>query len=461
MAFNFRPKSVQEITNKRKLFGDQASLIYEFVKKNYGETIALDPTTNLNKIKVPRSVKEQVNITELKRKIQKSNISLKGIELSFGDGSGKANGGGMDAVETAKQENATRLYCQTFVETGKYPTAAQLKEVYQNADDEWIDTFERQAKAINSYLKTKGYIFSRAERGGIMTFVEDVALKKCGVRTKDSWNPADIYCVRETKQDKIRKDIAAIGVAQIEPAARLDLLNDYMRQVFVKQDLIGISLKKLGKRSVSVEPTNVEKKRPLTDIAIIKDSISINLDLNTQGEFVTGELGFKLQIKDNVVNVQIRAFSGGVRESTQMDMTGSGEAAKLGKVSAQQAIDPFLKTYNLKRRMATDIPKVGEFTKADIKKYVDEQKALQNITIGGSKIFFGRQDWQKTLNEAIQLEQDNNRTASQLSAKLQCFQWLNILKEIDKKRKLKDFLVVLYYGAKKQYDSAGPFLKVS
>jgi hypothetical protein len=234
-----------------------------------------------------------------------------------------------------------------------------------------------------------------------------------------------------------------------------------MRQSFVKQDLIGISLKKLGKRSVSVEETNVVKKKPLSDIAIIKDSISLNLDLNTQGEFVTGELAFKLQIKDSVVNVQIRAFSGGVRESTQMDMTGSGEAAKLGKVSAQQAIDPFLNTYNLKRRMGTDIPKVGQFTKADIKKYVDEQKALQNITIGGSKISFGKQNWQKTLTQAIQLEQNNNRTASQLSAKLQCFQWLTIFKEIEKKRKLKDFLVALYYGAKKEYDSAGPFLKVS
>jgi hypothetical protein len=459
MAYNFRPKSVQEITSKRKLFGDQASLIYEFVKKNYGETIILDPTTNLNKIKVPRSVQEQVNITELKRKIEKSNISLKGIEISFGNGSGKANGGGMDAVETAKQENATRLYCETFVQTSKFPTAAQLKKVYENADDEWIDTFERQAKAIDSYLKTKGYSFSRDQ--GIMPFVEDVALKKCGVRTKDSWNPADIYCVRKTKEDKIKKDIAAIGVAEIEPAARLDLLNDYMRQSFVKQDLIGISLKKLGKRSVSVEETNVVKKKPLSDIAIIKDSISLNLDLNTQGEFVTGELAFKLQIKDSVVNVQIRAFSGGVRESTQMDMTGSGEAAKLGKVSAQQAIDPFLNTYNLKRRMGTDIPKVGQFTKADIKKYVDEQKALQNITIGGSKISFGKQNWQKTLTQAIQLEQNNNRTASQLSAKLQCFQWLTIFKEIEKKRKLKDFLVALYYGAKKEYDSAGPFLKVS
>ena len=105
---------------------------------------------------------------------------------------------------------------------------------------------------------------------------------------------------------------------------------------------------------------------------------------------------------------------------------------------------------------------VGAFTDADIKKYVDEQNALKRVTIGGSgPIDFGRNDFKTTLMEAIQLEQDNNRTASQLSAKLQCFEWVRILKAAEQQGKLKDFLSVLYYGAKKQYATAGPFLKIS
>ena len=59
------------------------------------------------------------------------------------------------------------------------------------------------------------------------------------------------------------------------------------------------------------------------------------------------------------------------------------------------------------------------------------------------------------------IEHDNPRTASQLSAKLQCFQWVKILQTIDKAGKLQEFLTILYYGAKKQYDTAGPFLKIS
>ena len=82
------------------------------------------------------------------------------------------------------------------------------------------------------------------------------------------------------------------------------------------------------------------------------------------------------------------------------------------------------------------------------------------MKIGGSNIYFGKNDWETTLREAVKLEKENNRTASQLSSKLQCFQWVRIFRTIELKRKLDEFLTVLYLGAKKQYDTAGPFLKI-
>ena len=459
MAYNFRPTSKQQIVSKKKKFSDQAALVYAFVNSNYGETIILDPSTNFNKIKVPRVVESKIKIGDLKTKLKKAGVDLTGIDVAFGNGSGKPGGGGMDAVETAKQENATRLYCEKYVGSKKFPSAAELAAVYEGADDEWIHTFERQAKAIKGFLTGTNYTWSRDD--GIMPYLEGIAKTKCGVRTKDSWNPADIYCVRTSAMRSVMKKIKEIGDMAIEPRARLDLLNDYMRTAFHKQDLVGISLKKLGKGSVQLEPTNVEKKPPLDDISIIANSVLIDLDLNSKGEFNTGELSFKLNIQGAIVNVQIRAFSGGVRESTQMDMTGSGAAAKLGKVSSREAIDPYLTPLGLKRRMGAALPAVGAWTAADIKTYVDEQRQLQSLTIGGSGIYWGRSKWNKTLPLAIEAEKNNNRTASQLSAKLQCFQWIKIMNDIEKKGKLKEFLTVLYYGAKKQYDSAGPFLKVS
>ena len=59
-----------------------------------------------------------------------------------------------------------------------------------------------------------------------------------------------------------------------------------------------------------------------------------------------------------------------------------------------------------------------------------------------------------------ELEKDNNRAASQLSSKLQCFQWIKIFRDIESQNKLQDFLTILYFGAKKEYATAGPFLKI-
>jgi hypothetical protein len=291
-----------------------------------------------------------------------------------------------------------------------------------------------------------------------MPIIEKAATN-CGVRQKDSWNPADIYIIKKSSRNKILEKITEIGNRKTENEAKLDALNEYMRDLFVKRELVGISLKKLGK-SVSLEETNVGGMKT-SKISMVKNSLRCDLDIDDRGEFNTGEMAFALNVDKNVVNVQVRAFSGDIRESTQMDMTGVGAAAKLGKVSSRAAIDPFIKKYGLSRRMGSNLPKVGAFTKNDIDFYVKEQAKLKTYSIDGNKVYFGKNSWSKSFEQARELEVDNNRTASQLSAKLQCFKWIQILKSLEDKRQLNNFLNVAYYGAKKQYASAGPFLKIS
>ncbi len=461
MAFNFRPTNANEIVNKKKKHSETASLIYDFVKKEYGETIILDPTTDFRSVKIPRAAEQKASIANIKRKMN-AKFPLTGVTVSFGNGSG-TGGSNMNAADTAMQENATRFVCEQFIDgsPAKMPSGDKIAKIYPKYDDDWHDTFNLQATKLKSWLgNNKGYEYSRDAQDGMMHIIENIALNKCGVSTKDSWNPADIYICKKSSKAEIKKEVTRIGNLTLPNSAKLDMLNEYMRKKFKTRELVGISLKKLGK-TASIEETNVSKLQPLTDISIIKGSFKLDLDLAANGEFKTGELKFKIMAEGKEVNVQVRAFSGGVRESTQMDMTGAGAAAKLGKVSAREAIDPFLTPMALKRRMGTNIPKVGEFTEVHIKDYVDEVRRLKLITIGGSVIDFGTDNWETTLRKAITLEKENNRTASQLSAKLQCFQWINILKEVEKKGKLTEFLSVLYFGAKKQYDSAGPFLKIS
>ena len=455
MAFNFRAKSEAEIKQRKKPYSLQAGKVYSFIRKQYGEIIVLDPNKDFSDIKIPRAVEKRENIKTVKERLSKAKIDISKLKIQFGNGSGS---GKMDAAaDTPKQENATRFVCEQVIEKGKFPRDSEIEKIYPKYDDEWYETFKMQSDALKKWLKgKKGYEYSRDK--GAMPIIEKAATN-CGVRQKDSWNPADIYIIKKSNESKILKKIEEIGNRKTENEAKLDALNEYMRDQFVKRELVGISLKKLGK-NVSLEETNVGGMKT-SKISMVKNSLRCDLDIDNKGEFNTGEMAFALNVDKNVVNVQIRAFSGDIRESTQMDMTGVGAAAKLGKVSSRAAIDPFIKKYGLSRRMGSDLPKVGEFTKNDIDFYEKEQQTLNNYRIAGSKVYFGRVPWKKSFEQARQLEVDNNRTASQLSAKLQCFRWIQILKSLEDKKQLNNFLNVAYYGAKKQYASAGPFLKIS
>ena len=71
-----------------------------------------------------------------------------------------------------------------------------------------------------------------------MPIVENIALQKCGVRAKDNWNPADIYIVKKTEEKQIVKELESIGGLETDKELKLDRLNEYMRELFVKRHLV-------------------------------------------------------------------------------------------------------------------------------------------------------------------------------------------------------------------------------
>jgi hypothetical protein len=467
MAFNFRPTSDTEINKKKKTHSSVVAQIYNFVRTNYSSGIVLDPSSNFQMVKIPRDVeKTGVKLVTIKQKLQRAKIKLTGIEIQFGNGSG-VGGSKIDAKTTAMQENATRYVCEQIIEKGKIPLGSDIAKIYPNYDDEWHATFLAQAKALKGFGIGRGYEYSRDQVTGMMRQIETIAMTKCGVSTKDNWNPADIYVVKTSKKRGILIELNKIGNLKCAVPLRLEALNDYMRKLFgtnnTNRELIGVSLKKLTNGKVKkIEKTNVTKLTTLDDISIKSDSIKLNLDLNAMGEFETGEMKLQLLVHGEIVDVQIRNFDvSKSRGKVQMDMTEAGAAAKLGKTSGPLAIDPFILKYNMKRREMNTIPLVGAWTEKNIKDFVAEFDDIKNTKIDGNGINYGKNDWETTLREAIELEKGNNRTASQLATKLQCFHWVRIFRKIDNAGDLKAFLTVLYFGAKKQYSTAGPFLKIS
>ena len=470
MSYNLRIENeadIKKIPSNRTRRKDIID-IFMAIRECYSSFIIIDPKANFTTVKIPRAVNKQVQILALKSKLKQKKVNIVGLTLAFGDGSGQSSGG-MNAIETAHQENATRVYCEHLIETSRAPTFATIKKVYSNVDDDWMDSFEASAKALKTWLgSNKGYEYSRDK--GIMPYLENIAKVHCGVSTKDNWNPMDIVIVRKSKKDEIMKDIDLVEHCCESSAMALDALNEKMRYWAKNKDLIGISLKKVNpKKLIKTEwsdPTLVGVK---VQPKIKANGIEFNWDLKSNGEFVTGEMRLTLNIDDKgyVVNMQSRAFSGGKRERNQFDMTPVGSSAKLGKVSGPLAIDPFLHHHHLKRFEMRDMPRVGEWNDDDKKYWIDMFKSLKDKKLIGVGIAWGDNDtvdkWTDMLNQSIEFEKNIVRTASQLSSKLQSLYMIYNFCELEKKEKglLSEFLGVSYYGAKKQYASAGVFLKIS
>lgn len=461
MAYNLKIESAKDLQKiKRRPNESTIISVFDLVKKTYGVGIIVDPKANYKIVKIPREVeKKGVKIGQVQQLLANNKISKSEIEVKFGNGSG---GGGLNALETAKQENASRVYFEHWIETGKEPPFKEIESVYPNVDDEWMDAFKAQAIILKKWLQSnRGYEYSRDS--GIMPFVEGLAKKYAGVATKDNWNPADIYIVRKIKKQEIMAELNKIKFLSNKTAAR-DFLNETMRRYFSTKDLVGISLKKVDPKKVKIEESNTKVTAKTSDIKII-GNINFDMSMINGMTFKTGEMAWKTEVYGNVVNFQIRAFSGGIREGVQMDATGAGASAKLGKVSSREAIDPFLNKYGLERLKTSDIPKVGQWSNSDVDYWVNLWDNLKNVRLHGQSVNWGqgisnRNDFEVVFKQAIVAEQEIDKTASVLSSKVQCLRHLYNMRELDKRGVFDEYLNVCYYGAKKEYAGAGVFLKI-
>ena len=111
-----------------------------------------------------------------------------------------------NATETAKQENGSRVFIQSVIETGREPSDKDMFNVYDGYNLEWKLTYRKQVDAVKDYINgQKGYEYSRDT--GIMPYIEGIAKKECGVSIKDRWNPMDIVLVKKNMQKVVEGTI--------------------------------------------------------------------------------------------------------------------------------------------------------------------------------------------------------------------------------------------------------------
>ena len=389
------------------------------------------------------------------------------------------------AVETAKQENGSKVFMESVIENNKKPLFGEMQKVYDGYDSSWKVIYEKQTTALKKFLGIrKGYIYSRDK--GIMPMIENIARTECGVSVKDRWNPMDIVLVKKNMKNVVEGTLKELTTIKgMSKDAKLEILNAYMRETLNDKILIGISLKaiKPNKKVATQELANMAKGSARTTIEYEPKSLKCNLTLGKKANYLfdTGELGFDLKTESGgSIHGQARNFQySKARNVVQTDLTPKGKdaGAKLGKVSSV-ALDEFLESVNLQRPPSASrhlhIPAVGTWKKTDIDFWVNLYNEIKDAKVGGESIDFGEvavyQDRQKVgegietvIKTAIKYETESKDRSSggRFSSKLIALEWAKIWVEIDKKKKLREWCTALYYGAKKEFSSKnGPFLKI-
>lgn len=403
-----------------------------------------------------------------------------------------------NAIETAKQENASKVYFSKYIESTKVPSESELfplvVKVYPDLAknlalrEAWMSTFQKQAIALKKYLgSNKGYDYSRDEKNGFMAFIEDIAKKRCGVSTKDNWDPADIYMVRKTKENAIRKKLDSI-TKNPDEMANIYSLNAYMRELIQSKDLVPVSLKAISKtkKDADLELSNMGKGKAkeliFQNVGPLKCYANFGTNAKTPTEIDNGEIAGQFKAGDSLVNWQTRNFNmstprGGVQ--TDLTPTGKDAGAKIGKASADAIDEFFSKNYSklgiirpVNAGKDPYIPDVGKWTPETKKYWIDFQKELSKLKVNGMNIDFGdlkvvykgkqvsTGSFADVLDYCIR-EEGSKYAGGRLSSKLTCMRWAYAWSVIEKKGLMQDWLKTLYYGAKKEFrDTNGPFVKI-
>ena len=387
-----------------------------------------------------------------------------------------------NAVETAKQENGSRVFFESVIEKNTIPSTVEMKKVYDAYDASWKSTYEKQVSALAKFLGgQKGYVYSRDN--GIMPYIERIAKDKCGVSVKDRWNPMDIILVKKNLQDVVKGTIKELtNIDGMSKDARLELLNSYMRNTLKNRVLVGVSLKAISeKKSIaSIETANMaEKGAPRININLQPGSLKCDLTLGKKKPYLfdTGELAFDLITESGgSIHGQSRNFQySKPRNVIQTDLTPKGKdaGAKLGKVSSV-ALDKFLYSISLKRPPSASrhqyIPAVGKWTDHERDYWINLFNSLEHSGINFGEVAVyeeqskPRKGFEAVMDYAILYEtnESDRSSAGRFSSKLIALEWAKIWKQIELKGKMKEWCTALYYGAKKEFSSKnGPFLKIS
>lgn len=178
--------------------------------------------------------------------------------------SNKKSAKAADAKTTAMQERASawifRRVLNDDITYDKWTDIkldkkySELEKIYEGVEEEWLKVFFAQQKTM--LKEFSGNKFSEFNRdGGFMDYISNIVRSKFGISKKDTWNPADIWCIKDEAEvmKLIDQTIDGNGSQTILE------LNAVLRKLYKERKVVGVSLKKVSGGVAKYEEYNIRE----------------------------------------------------------------------------------------------------------------------------------------------------------------------------------------------------------
>ena len=294
--------------------------------------------------------------------------SLDGTVIAFGllkktqefGGGTSGSGGGSD--NTRATESAQCVYAQLMWDNPKTQfspdelksafqktnTDAKLDEILLN-DDQWIASSINGARILHKVLKKKQYTWHRGSQW--VSKLEEV-FKKLNREEKlfsnvNKWTPADIWAVARGAENKYN----------IHGAKSFSELNNELLKAYAARDIMGISLKKIGKKP---KLSQVNFRKPFVPPKFTKQTFGKKNFYGAKDGYLYGSGRFQIQFrtfptfqceiigkKAKHGKVSFGGISDAMKEATGRPLTNKKVIEQMLKNKPEMFYDNFWKNYSM------------------------------------------------------------------------------------------------------------------
>lgn len=174
------------------------------------------------------------------------------------------------------------------------PKFKELVKIYPDVDnnDDWVrGFFAQQERMLKEFSGASFDEFNRD--GGFMDYITKMVSNKFGINPKDTWNPADIWLIKNESQ--VRREINET-LSNSKASATVAELNAVLRKLYHDRRVVGISLKKISGNIARYEEYNL-------------DGTELNDNYNYEVSMVLVNLGWdlkksKFETQDSIIKIK-------------------------------------------------------------------------------------------------------------------------------------------------------------